>query len=1120
MLIMKLTAFFILVLCLNVTANGFAQRVSLSEKNVPLEKVFREIKKQTGYTFAYTKAHLEKARPVTVNIHNATIEQVLELCFRDQPLDYTLVNRTVVIINKKASAQAPEVNAPNAPPVVVQGRVLNDKGEPLPGATVTEKGSQNSTSTGEDGSFTIRVASARAKLVVSYIEHESKEVAAGNGAALTIVLTPAAASIEQVVVIGYGTQKKVTVSGAITSVQPTEVLRSPVSSVANALAGRASGIVAVQRSGEPGRDIADIFIRGVGTFAGGTSARPLILVDGVERSLADLDPHTIESFNILKDASATAVFGVRGANGVIIITTKTGVRGKPQFAFTANQAWQNPIRLPEMLNAVDYALLRNEAEANDQNNPNARKFSDEDIELFRNGTDPFFHPNVNWMDLMLKEYAPQQQYNLNMSGGTADMRYFVSLGYLNQDGAYKFGDFFKEFSANPNYKRYNIRSNFDFNVSKNFSLALKASSEIGNSNYSNSNTSDIFGTIFSANPIMSPVVYEDKIVRYVDGLTAFQISNPPLYQLLVNGYNTNFRSRLNTNISGRYKLDGLVRGLSARAMLAYDSYYLQSVSRTKRIPLWDLKRNPAAQNFQDSIIPIAVVNQYEGPVSFNGESFAKNRKLYSEAALEYTRSLGGHSLSALALGTVERLYDGSNQLPFNYMGLVGRVTYNYRNRYFTDVNMGYNGSENFAEGKQFGFFPSVSLGYAVSEESFFPKTDVLSYMKIRGSYGVVGNDKIGGKRFLFLPSSFALGNTYYFGLNHTAWTGYRENSLGNPGVTWEKANKLNAGVDFRLFKNKLTLSGDYFYEKRNDILWNLNVPVTFGSPSLIAPYNIGQAENRGFELEAGYKNSVGRNFSYWVNGNYTFARNKILYMDETPQPHPGLVQTGSRIGQPKGLLADGLFNTWEEINDQKRPKSIWEGNTLAPGDIRYVDVTGDGIIDDNDRVNIGNPNIPEVIFGTTVGFAWKGVELSAFFQGADNVSAYLTGEAAWPFIAGTKTAFENAKESWSQQRYERGDKITLPRLTASPDAAKHNYRMSSFWMQDASYVRLKNVELSYTFPQSLVSRIGMKNMRVYASGQNLHTWTKMRYFDPEIPSSNGSVYAMTRVFNIGANIQF
>jgi TonB-linked SusC/RagA family outer membrane protein len=1024
----------------------------------------------------------------------------------------------------------------------VTGTVVDDNGEPLIGVGVQVKNSSIATQTNVEGKFSIRVAEPNAVLVFTYVGYNRKEVTATSNTINVTLLTDVKA-LDDVVVIGYGTQSKPTITGAISSISGKEILRAPVSNIANALAGRATGITATQRSGEPGRDVANIFIRGLATI-NSANARPLILVDGVERELATIDPYTIESLNILKDASATAVFGVRGANGVIIITTKTGSVGKPQFSFSSNLAMQNPIRLPEMLNSYDFATLRNEAGLNDAQPP---VFSAYDLERYQKGDDPYFHPDVDWMEYMLKDYSPQQQYNLNVSGGFQDAKYFVSLGYLNQDGAYELGDIFNEFSANPNFKRYNIRTNFDFNVTKKLTLSIKAGTDLTNSNYSRSSTSDIFGTILSASPVMSPVLYDGKVIRNVRGVAgAFQISNTPLFQMLTQGFNTNFSSNLNTNIGLKYNLDAVTKGLSVRAMGAYDNFYAQTASRSKQIPLWDLDYNPNAQNFQDSIAPVATINQFEGPVSFIGESFTKFRRIYGELAIDYNRSFdGGHSVSALALGTIERSYNGRNnslpntfiQLPYNYLGVVGRITYNYKTKYLAEFNMGYNGSENFARGRQFGFFPAGSLGYILSEESFIPKNNYLTYVKLRGSLGKVGNDKAGepwDNRFLFIPSAFVPGPTYFFGQNRNGVSGFREGTIGNPDVTWETAVKLNLGADLKFFKDKLSITGEYFTESRSGILLRLNnIPVTFGPTGLVAPLNVGQVENKGFEFELGYDDKIGKDFTYSIKGNYSFARNKILYQDEIPQQFPNLVFTGGRLGQMKGLQANGIYNTVEEIqNDGLVSTYVDQAFGLRPGDIRYVDQptvdtdgdgifdSGDGIIDFNDFVNIGNPNIPEVTYGLNIGLKYKNFELNTLFQGASNVSTYLVGEAAWPFMAGTKTAFESAKERWTPERYANGEKITQPRLSSNPGGNQHNYITSSFWMQDASYLRLKNVEIAYTFNPQLIKKIGLKYARVFVNGQNLLTFSKMKYFDPEIANSNGAVYPMVRVFNLGTNIQF
>ncbi|HET8828441.1 MAG TPA: SusC/RagA family TonB-linked outer membrane protein, partial [Pelobium sp.] len=657
-------------------------------------------------------------------------------------------------------------------------------------------------------------------------------------------------------------------------------------------------------------------------------------------------------------------------------------------------------------------------------------------------------------------------------------------------------------------------------VTKKLSLSLKVGTDLTNSNYSRGSTASIFGTILSASPVMSPVVYEDKIVRFTEGVAgSFQRSNPPLYELLNYGYNTNFSSNLNTNLAAKYDLSSVTKGLSVRGQVAYDNFYNQSALRNKRIPLYKLAYDPNAQNFQDSIKPLLIVEQTEGPVSFAGESYDKNQKIYGEAAIEYKRSFGDHNVSGLFLGTAERRYNGKNELPFNYLGLVGRVTYNYKGKYLGEFNMGYNGSENFAVGKQFGLFPAGSIGYVLTEESFIPKNDILTFLKLRASYGQVGNDKLGDNRFLFRPDAFRVANQYWFGLNQNRQTGYTEDQLGNNDVTWEVATKLNIGADINFYKDKFSLVLDYFTEDRSQILWNLNVPITFGNAGIIAPYNIGQASNKGFEVELGYRDQVeGTDFGYSINGNFSFARNKIIYRDESPKPFPGLLETGNRINQPKGLEALGIYNTYDEII-QEGITSSYEPN-LKPGDIRYKDQNGDNIIDDNDNVNIGNPNVPEITYGVNFGITYKGFELNTLIQGADNVSAYLVGESVWPFIAGTKNAFENAKESWSQQRYDAGLPISLPRLTASPQDNKHNYRRSSFWQQNAAYVRLKNVEFAYTFNTKLISKIGLKSLRVFVNGQNLLTKTDMKYFDPEIANSNGAVYPMVRTFNLGTNIQF
>lgn len=998
----------------------------------------------------------------------------------------------------------------------VAGTILDPAGNPVVGASVIVKGTTKGTTSDGKGRFEIPV-SGKDILYVAFIGFESQDIPVGGKTELTIRLKEATTMIDEVVAIGYGSQKKISVTGALGTVKGSEVLKSPVSAVGNALMGRIPGVMSVQRSGEPGKDVADIYIRGTATF-NSANTKPLVIVDGIERSMNEIDPNEIETINVLKDASSTAVYGVRGANGVIIVTTKTGQVGKPQVNFSANVALQNPTGLPELLDGYEYAMLHNEASENDDRQPT---FDEVALKHLKLGDDPYFYPNVDHLDMLLRRASPQQQYNVNVRGGTQRVRYFVSLGMLDQQGMYKYGNSFSGLKTNPKYTRYNIRANVDLDWTKYFSTSVKLGTSMTDANYAGNNN-DFVGTILSANPVSSPVMIGNKFIYQVDGAPIGQVSSPPMYVLTKDGYQNHFTSSLNVDISAVYKLDRLTKGLSVRGKVAYDNYYKHSVKKSKQIPLYNLNRLSTDPASPDYTTPVLTPHSYEGPVKFVSEGYGHNRKFYAEAALDYNRTFnGGHTVTALLLGNLQRYYNGANELPYNYLGLVGRVTYNYSNRYMLEFNIGYNGSENFAKGKRFGVFPAVSAGYVLTEEPFFPKNEVLTFLKLRGSYGLVGNDK-SSYRFLYQPSSYsAQSNVYFFGENHAGVGGYTEKSLGNQDVTWETAAKMNLGIDLRFFNDALSVSGDYFTEKRDDILWSLNIPVTFGQPSLVAPYNIGQAENRGFELSATFNGHIGKRFTYWLNANYSFARNKVVYKDEIPKPYPGLTETGCRIGQPKGLIFEGFYNTWDEINDPNRPISEWEGAGLQPGDAKYRDVNGDHVINSNDRVSIGFPNVPEKVYAFSFGGSWKGLDFSVLFQGAANVSTYVMNEGMWSFVGDSKSGTTITRNRWTKERYEAGEPISYPRLQLNPNSAMHNYVYSTLWQQDASYLRLKNVEIGYTFTMPGLKKAGIQKLRVYASGQNLVTWTDVIYYDPEkAANGTGAGYPLMRVFNLGVSLQF
>lgn len=1023
--------------------------------------------------------------------------------------------------------------------LTVSGRVTatdsgTGQGESLPGVSISIKGTSAGTVTDGEGKYTLEVPSAESVLVFSFIGYTTEEVRVGNMAVIDMTMTPDIIALGEIIVVGYGEQRKLTSTGAFSSVTGEELAKAPVAGVSNALIGMTPGIQAIQSSGEFGNDKADIRIRGIATL-NKAGADPLILVDGVQReNFNSIDLNEIETINILKDASATAVFGVRGANGVILITTKQGKPGKPRVSFTSNVAMLQPSILPKLLNAHDYAVLRNEAEANEGLTPS---FSDEDIRLYASGEDPIFHPNKNWINEMIKDHSFQQSYNVNISGGTEKVRYFTSLGYFNQSGGYYKPEQSFGFPFKHDYDRYNMRMNFDFDVTDDLLVSLKLGNQISNNSVPNGGGYGAFDKATASSPMSSPGFVDGKYISEVRGLPAgVQHYNPwaqPGPTSAGGAFITDqFANTLNTNLSLKYRLDRITQGLSVRAMGAYDTYYNKTGVRYKNFPTYTALRNPS-----DPANPIIYRNAEDGPYYTMSEAIREGdnvndkwRKVYAEAAIDYSRVFNDvHTVSGLILGNVQKgYYPGlQQQLPAAYLGLVARVTYDYKSRYLGEVNMGYNGSENFPVGKRYGFFPSFSLGWIATNESFFPENRWITFMKVRGSYGEVGNDKVGFDRYLYQTYPYLLGNGGYqaavfgqAGLNMARLQMYKEGKLGNPNVTWERAQKGNIGLELKFLEDKLSVTADYFQEKRNDILWNLyTIPemVQIQAP----PANIGKVENSGYEIQVGFNDNINE-FNYWLKGTYSFARNKIIYQDEEPRAYEWMRRTGQPIDQYFGLTFEGFYNSWDEINDPARPKSQWEGTGLQPGDMKYKDRNGDNMITVEDMGPIGYSNWPQVTYSFSMGASWKGFDFSVLFQGSAQVSVMYASKAAYPFTAGWGPAHEWNLERWSAERYENGEKITYPRIQLDPNpATDHNYQASSFWVQDGSYLRLKNAEIGYRFSPGFLSKIGISSMRIYTSGNNLYTWTGIKYrMDPDARELWGRVYPPMRVYNAGVNFQF
>ncbi len=1002
----------------------------------------------------------------------------------------------------------------------ITGRVVDTEGEPIPFVTVMVKGTSIGTVADIEGNFILEVPRDANTLVFSYVGMETQEITITDITTVDIVLDYASIGVEGVVVVGYGVQERRTVTGAIASIRSEDIVSAPASNISNAITGQLPGLVSVQRSGEPGRDGATLKIRGIGTLRDGAESNPLILVDGVERANIDLlDPHEIESISILKDASATAVFGVRGANGVIMITTKSGVVGKPQISLTSNMGFQSYTMFPEFVNSYEWATLRNEGFLNEVGPGAQLPFPDYALEAFKNQTNPILYPNVDWVERLLKPYSFQHQYNANISGGTEAGTYFVSLGMMNQDGLYHDYDLVgKDFSINPNYKRYNMRANFDYNISRNLNAKVKMGTILTDANYPRTSTTLIFDLLLRSNPMGLGIIDDKLIGGYRDHpVTAVGGANG-IAELIQNGYQKNTSNTYNMNLELKYDLGDFLQGLSVRGMGAYDNFYNHIVGYPKSIPVFNI----VVDDTKDDGYYLIQAGD-ESSFGFTESYSSRYRSMYWESSINYANRFGNHAVTGLILYSQKKNNNPSFQfgIPMGYMGVVGRVTYNYAARYMAEFNMGYNGSENFAEDRRFGFFPAFSAGWVLTEEPFFPHNDILTYLKIRGSYGEVGNDRIGGDRFLYLPSVYNLNAPgYEFGLRgitQQSYSGVIEGKIGNPYVTWERAKKSNIGFEASLMRSRLTFVGDYFIENRDNILWNFGtIPGVIGANLPAA--NLGKVNNRGFEVETGWRSKIG-NVNYSLKGTFSFARNEIVYMDEPTMEWKYLMSTGFSVGQYKAYRTDGFINTQTDL--ENRPAMGWGGVFWDRGELKFIDVNGDGVVDAFDMVPTGYGSFPEINYGFTMGLEWKGFSLNALLQGASNVTLVMHQSAVNPQHWGTRSAQNWHMGRWTEERYLAGETMTYTRMLVDNNSSpSFQNGQVDFWHQDASYLRLRNLEVGYRYSSNYLKNLGISGIRFYANGRNLLTITDVKNFDPEAPAGAGHYHPQVKVYNFGFNVQF
>lgn len=1103
---LKIGVFLLLITIFGlINAQNPSQKVSFKLQNATIKDFIKQIESRTSFTVVYRDILINDKNDISINVVGSPLEEVIRDVFSKRGLQAVFNNKTIIITQKKKDPRVIDKSKK------VSGIVLDESGLPVIGATVMVNGSGSGTVTDVNGHFSIE-ASENSQLKVSYIGYETKIVEVNGKIVLNIFLNQSQKNLEEVVVVGFSTQKKATVTGSVAAVRTKDLLQSPQANISNALAGRMAGLLSVQSSGEPGKDASTLRIRGIGTFAG--SQDPLIMVDGIESTTYNnIDPNEIESLSLLKDASATAVYGVRGANGVILITTKRGELGKPKISLSTNVAVTSFPFLRGSMNAYDFATSFNKAKAYDSyvTGNYTQPFTASDIEKYKTHSDPVFYPDMDWYKYMLKDYSYQTQTNLNISGGTEKIKYFVSLGYFTQEGMLNDAIYDAGYDYQIRYKRYNLRSNFDINITKNLLASFDISSQIGDLRNPNWSMGGLMESLSSATPIASPGVIDNKIVTIPTPLG--QGWPPPVP--FDHGWNHSYENNLNGSVRLNYKMDHLLKGLSMRGAVSYRN----SNTDSKNYNLNGMSYN--AQETSEGIMYLPTGDPT--PMQFSW-TIQKKTNIYMEGGVSYVQKFGDNNISGLILYDQSKTYDPNLTflIPSGYQGIVGRVTYNFKNRYLAEFNIGYNGTENFAQGMRFGTFPAYSFGWVATDEPFFPQNKYVTFIKVRGSYGTVGNDKIGGDRFLYLPTAYTYtSNAYYFGTETGSRQGYKgslEGKMGNPVLTWEKANKMDIGTDMKFLDNKISLTVDYFQEKRDNILWNRGtIPAIMGAD--MPAYNLGKMKNSGFDGEIAFNDRIGK-FNYFIKGNYTYAHNVIVYQDEVARNYEYLYVTGQRYGQFFGFVADGLYNSWAEVNDPNRPIYQWSNNKIQPGDIRYKDINGDGKIDDNDKVPIGYSNFPEVMYGISLGGEWRGFDFSVLFQGAAKVSNAPSQRTTQGFYNNTG-ANNDLLKSWSQERYDQGLPIVYPRFAA--DNGKNNYVLSTYWLEDASYVRLKNAEIGYTVRGKLLKRSGLSSLRIYLNGNNLITWCHLfPGEDPEYPTGqpNSEPYPVTRVYNLGLNINF
>lgn len=1106
--------------------------VTVTGNDVSLLQVFRAIKKQTGLTLVYSNQLLNDGEKISLNFQQAKLDDVLSYIFKSKNISY-VVQRNRIVLDKKA-VPAESVSAAPAPAAekqaewLIRGLVMDADGNPLPGATVTVKDTKKGTVTDVMGVFSIN-ANKDDLLKVAMMGMNPEEVKVVSQRTLKVSLTAKVDKLNEVVVVGFGSQKKVTVTGAVSTVNMAD-MQTPVRTLTNALVGKVAGVISMASAGgEPGYDNPNFTIRGIGTFVG--SASPLIIVDGVQRedvnstyggAFNNIDPEDIQSISLLKDASATAVYGAKGANGVLIITTRRGVAGKPKVSAKAETGYSGLTKLPKMLDGVNYMKLYNEARVNAGDQP---VYTDEIIRKTASGLDPYMYPNVNWINSIYKDWASMANANVNVSGGGEAMRYYVSMSFYNQDGQYNVKKI-NDYNPNLNFKRYDFRSNVDLNVTKTTLLSLNLASMLVNSRFPGNSAADIWYATYGTNPISFPV-------SYPGGKWAGPInnggSNP--FNLVQNaGYSTEFKPSIQSVLSLNQKLDALTEGLSANARFSFDTYSEFDNSRKGQNDLWYASNRNEDGTFVFGA-PVRTGDTYLG----YGSSSSGERMMYLEGNLSYDRSFGKHNFGGLLVGSIRNRLRGTagdaiTAIPYRNQNAAARVTYSYMDKYLAEVNMGATGSENFEKGKRWGYFPAGSVGWVISKENFFqPLAKVVNLLKIRGSYGMTGNDQIGaGTRFGYLTvyNTGAGGVSFGSAGTPTYHNGIAASVMGTEGLTWEKSAKTDIGLEAG-FLNKLSLVVDLFKDKRTAILVERSsISPIGGYASTYIFGNIGEMVNKGMDASLEYTDHIGKDITIRVFGNVTYAKNKILYADAPKAIFPYQQREGHKAGEFYGYQSLGLFTSNNDVE-----KSPTQSRVVYPGDVKYADLSGDGKVNGDDQTYLGKSSFPTWSYGYGFNLGYKKFELSGIFAGVADVGIMANGTDVARDGAGAPgvgivpfagmgqypaSVIEDIMNRWTPDNPSQN--VHYPRITVA-NTGDNNYVNSSWWLRDGSFMRLKQATLSYSFITPDMKRKGISSLQVYTTCTNMLTFSKFKLWDPEL-GNNAAKYPYPKTVTLGVRAQF